>query len=621
MVHIPSKLTSGSTKRPLNAMVHIPNKLPSGLTVTPSKIAKSKTNLACVLKGSIGTAVTVTKVSKHNVNPFAKVKKINGNTTKSPIEGKSGAGLKRNLDIPIQKNPFTPGVRLLNKSSIVNAIVNKPSSSSILKQVGGNKVKKLNVPPGVQGMSRKLPIKISKPPLNNTKLPPEITIKRTILPSKPNLKSKINGKDNLYKVVHMSNSGAIVSRPGNKIVTLTEVPTVELDDDEPATSLGPQWYLRPEVAKKTQDTLADTLANPLVESPNHKKTNIEHENSAKKTKKRCVENSQELALEKQNNKEPDESNYIEITIEDSPAKAAPTTKGFQVGAELAITIEDSPVRKKTSKTDQHPKSDDEEHCMSKNYQSKKKLQYPSSVEALQVVEIEFEPLPPQDTASGEKNETELEIPSTEQIANSKKNSAFLKKPSSSNKDTELTNPEKSTDLSTTENKIKNPIADVESIDIVEIEESPIKPADVKTATPNKNTTTSKLALKPAYKMEQPIEIMDVDEKELHEFQPIYRDFIKLCFHLENSQDMKTIVEKKIKAYYRQVPKEYTDSETFTDMLTGKIMAMKAGPEKMYLYIKDVVDELNLQRKLAKAQPAKENNEGTLIQFVYIVKFK
>ncbi|XP_075987042.1 uncharacterized protein LOC142983824 [Anticarsia gemmatalis] len=87
-----------------------------------------------------------------------------------------------------------------------------------------------------------------------------------------------------------------------------------------------------------------------------------------------------------------------------------------------------------------------------------------------------------------------------------------------------------------------------------------------------------------------------------EFHPVYQSFIDLCFQLENSDDMKKIVEKKIKGYYRQVPKEYTESEEFTDMVSSKILSMKASPEKMYLYIKDIVDELNLQRKLCKAQP-------------------
>ncbi|XP_046969841.1 daxx-like protein [Vanessa cardui] len=85
-----------------------------------------------------------------------------------------------------------------------------------------------------------------------------------------------------------------------------------------------------------------------------------------------------------------------------------------------------------------------------------------------------------------------------------------------------------------------------------------------------------------------------------EFHPVYQNFIEMCFELENSEDMKKIVEKKIKAYYKQCPKEYVESEEFTDMVSSKIVAMKAAPGKMYLFIKDVVDELNLQRKMKKS---------------------
>ncbi|CAH2100151.1 unnamed protein product [Euphydryas editha] len=95
-----------------------------------------------------------------------------------------------------------------------------------------------------------------------------------------------------------------------------------------------------------------------------------------------------------------------------------------------------------------------------------------------------------------------------------------------------------------------------------------------------------------------------DDTGSFEFHPVYQNFIDTCFKLENSEDMKKIVEKKIKAYYKQCPKEYVESEDFIDMVSSKIVAMKSGPEKMYLYIKDIVDELNLQRKITKAIPPK-----------------
>nr|XP_026484357.1 uncharacterized protein PFB0145c-like [Vanessa tameamea] len=85
-----------------------------------------------------------------------------------------------------------------------------------------------------------------------------------------------------------------------------------------------------------------------------------------------------------------------------------------------------------------------------------------------------------------------------------------------------------------------------------------------------------------------------------EFHPVYQNFIDMCFELENSEDMKKIVDKKIKAYYKQCPKEYVESEEFIDMVSSKIVSMRAAPGKMYLFIKDIVDELNLQRKMTKS---------------------
>ncbi|CAH0600662.1 unnamed protein product [Chrysodeixis includens] len=104
-------------------------------------------------------------------------------------------------------------------------------------------------------------------------------------------------------------------------------------------------------------------------------------------------------------------------------------------------------------------------------------------------------------------------------------------------------------------------------------------------------------------------IATTSKKDESEFHSVYQNFIDLCFKLEDSEDMTKIVEKKIKGYYRQVPKEYTESEEFIDMVSSKIMAMKASPDKMYLYIKDVVDELNMQRKIAKSQGNTISNEA------------
>lgn len=115
------------------------------------------------------------------------------------------------------------------------------------------------------------------------------------------------------------------------------------------------------------------------------------------------------------------------------------------------------------------------------------------------------------------------------------------------------------------------------------------------------------------------------KKVCDEFHPEYQKFIDLCFELENSSDMNKIVDKKIKAYYKQCPKEYIESEEFIEMVSSKVTLIKASPEKMYLYIKDIVDELNLQRKMNKIFVAKKNldkatnNEEDIDEFSYDYK--
>ncbi|CAH0722394.1 unnamed protein product, partial [Brenthis ino] len=103
------------------------------------------------------------------------------------------------------------------------------------------------------------------------------------------------------------------------------------------------------------------------------------------------------------------------------------------------------------------------------------------------------------------------------------------------------------------------------------------------------------------------DVNNKDQTTSCEFHPIYQNFIDLCFQLEDSADMTKIVEKKIKAYYKQCPKEYVESEEFIEMVSSKITSIKASPEKLYLFIKDIVDELNLQRKMTKShKPKKED---------------
>lgn len=260
-------------------------------------------------------------------------------------------------------------------------------------------------------------------------------------------------------------------------------------------------------------------------------------------------NEPENSLEDKNNAEPEcSSKMIEITIEDSPIKVIQNKRTHEVGAELAITIDDSPIKAVNEKDPSGSDCEQTESDNTKTPRSKKKLNYPKETEATSEVasiEIEIEPM-------------EYSKPTSNAITQSK---------CSMNDDS-----------------------------VVEIFESPAKPVqDQQSSTPKKDDSK-----RPEIKSKHVESLAQTSED--GEFHPIYQNFIDLCLKLENSDDMKKIVDKKIKAYYKQVPQEYTLSEDFIDMVSSKIISMQASPEKMYLYIKDIVDELNLQRKMAKAQP-------------------
>lgn len=493
-----------------NAMVHIPDKLSSlsskpGFTVKPvkPKIPSKCLNPISIAKGSIGKSITVTKVPATNVvsNPFAGKMKLNGTSVKN---------------VAVKQTKQTP------KKSII-PIGLKPISGLPIRPI------KISNPHTVFPIGQNL-IK-PKTTSSITNLPPGITVKRTTMVS--------DTKRKYIQMVSNSKSNKVISikrRPNKKpVVSTGEV--VDLDDDDsPAPAGGPQWYLRPEEQNKTD--------------PDNSKDKVSADENEDETKTKDLNDKSNDKMETQNNKEPEPTTFIEITIEDSPIKP-PNKRKDEVGAELAITIEDSPVKPSTAKKAQ--KSDDnEEKTRKKQPHSKKRLKYPAQV--TNTVEIEIDPLPVPDNVEGANEQEE-------------------------NND----------------------------YPIVEIEESPLKTVEnLEASTPQKPKSSSiNIKSKPQ------MTLLTSKPTSNEEFHPVYQQFIELCFKLENSEDMVIIVDKKIKGYYRQVPKEYTESEAFVDMVAEKIISMKADPEKMYLYIKDVVDELNLQRKMAKTQPIKDAAvEGT-----------
>ncbi|XP_026764156.2 daxx-like protein [Galleria mellonella] len=399
--------------------------------------------------------------------------------------------------IPQQKIPIKQNIKMLQRP------VHLPPKAAVNPV---NIFKKLNTQVVVNkiptsGAMLKNPIRIHSPQSINS-LPPGITVKRTSGPVKrPGFSQTMSVARKKIKLNH-------------NIKNPKEVLTVELDDDDSsaASAASPQWYLRPE------DSIAPSV-------------------------------------EKENNKEPEPKNLIEITIEDSPVKPTSIKQTSVVGAQFEVTIEDSPV--KITEESKHLADNGSEEEMStpnKVPHSKKKLEYPKESNENKVIEIEIEPV----TVMAE--ETNL-------TAKNKNNVALY--------------------------------------DVVEIEESPIKEIQQQTSTPKKDH----VKLQVQFSASRSSLLQDQTAKESDGFHPVYQRFIDLCFELENSEDMKKIIDKKVKTYYKQVPKEYTESEEFIDMVSSKILAMKAGPEKMYLYIKDIVDELNMQRKMAKSQVSNNENKA------------
>ncbi|XP_047514409.1 uncharacterized protein PF3D7_1120600-like [Pieris napi] len=248
-----------------------------------------------------------------------------------------------------------------------------------------------------------------------------------------------------------------------------------------------------------------------------------------------------ISMEEKNNLEP--IKLIEITIDDSPVKFSTMKQ-----TEDTITIDDSPA--KGSSSMKHDSNQQKEK------QSKKMLNYENikivkdiagmievEVDAIDVDQLRNEPCGTQSKMiENNKLQKLKDVNKDDDIKENQSNASI-------NKKIEIVNEKKH------KYEIETQVSDKEKVKEPDIEDG--------------------------------------------EFNPIYQKFIDTCFRIENSNDMQYIVEKKIKSYYRQCPKEYVDSEEFLDLVSGKILAIEAAPNKMYLYIRDVVNELNIQRKMAR----------------------
>lgn len=505
-------------------MVHIPTNLP-GVTIKKSKA--SKTN-GQALKAQVikmpqnkvpyrPVSIPVVSHVKPGINPMSLIKTINNPQIQikkvQSLRGRGGlpqaVAVKRTGNpSPRPQSNITKPRPNFNPKGKVDLNI-MAQANSILKRICNSTVGPQ--PQSSKSVSQLPPGIIVKQvkQINNTMKPnPKIPIRRLPLVMPPAKKKKPNPPPRTREVL-----------------------TVELDDDDNSKpSNSPQWYVRPEDQESA------------------------------------------TSLEEKNNKEPETPNYIEITIEDSPIKPAPSKKTKEVDQD-SINIEDSPYKGsgKNAQNEEAISSGEEstDGQRRKNPNSKKKLQYSKEAD-IDKREIAS---PSNERTLSSPNVIEIEIPPLE-----------FEVPQITAVRTEAVSPE------------------AESNDVIEILESPAKK--------KKKPSTVKPIPNPEAKQISVTDISSSPTQEKSDFHPTYQSFIDLCFKLENSEDMRKIVEKKIKTYYLQVPKEYTESEEFLEMVSSKIMSMKAGPEKMYLYIKDIVDELNLQRKMAKSIAAEnEKKQG------------
>ncbi|XP_049834008.1 death domain-associated protein 6-like isoform X3 [Schistocerca gregaria] len=73
-------------------------------------------------------------------------------------------------------------------------------------------------------------------------------------------------------------------------------------------------------------------------------------------------------------------------------------------------------------------------------------------------------------------------------------------------------------------------------------------------------------------------------------------FIMKCLKYDKSADMCKIIDTKVKKYYHACNAAYTSSETFKKLLQTRMELIDKDPKNLYVYVKEVVDELKLRGK-------------------------
>ncbi|XP_013166912.1 PREDICTED: uncharacterized protein LOC106117249 isoform X2 [Papilio xuthus] len=306
---------------------------------------------------------------------------------------------------------------------------------------------------------------------------------------------------------------------------------------------------------------------PTVELDDDENTSSVDNSSPAQWYMRPEEQVEKNELEDENNSEPKAKDMIEITIEDSPVKPCPLEQAKNDS--LSITIEDSPIKVINKSSNKADIGSDSEQVTPMSPNSKKKLEYPEAETSIKVsMEIDNENVI-------ESEPKEIEDRDVIELADATK---------TKDKDGEINVDETVTSS-----------ADMEVNDTTQKDVSPKKDNLVENSNEVENKSNNK-------------DTMHVSNESSGEFHSIFQEFMDLCLEIDKSEDMKTIIEKRIKTYSRQVPKEFVESELFLDMVSTKITLIKSESFKIYLHIKDIVDELKLHRTRKKTTPLlNENN--------------
>ncbi|XP_021925867.1 death domain-associated protein 6 isoform X2 [Zootermopsis nevadensis] len=94
-----------------------------------------------------------------------------------------------------------------------------------------------------------------------------------------------------------------------------------------------------------------------------------------------------------------------------------------------------------------------------------------------------------------------------------------------------------------------------------------------------------------------------NESEEHGNKTVFEKFLKLCWQNNKSPEMEKILQKA-RIYYLKTKPAYVSSQEFQDLVMCKMDAIIKGPSNIYVYIKDVVDEMKIRRLKQHGPPSK-----------------